>query len=132
MTTQLHATHLFTGSTAMHDLVLKHDWTCSPIGHPETWPGALRVMVGVMLDSLIPMSVVWEERRILLYNDSYIPFLGDKHPAAFGQPLDAVWPEIWDQIGPLVDRARAGESFHMQDMGLRIHRNGRDEPAWFT
>ncbi|WP_158307825.1 hybrid sensor histidine kinase/response regulator [Ramlibacter tataouinensis] len=85
-----------------------------------------------MLDSKQAMSVVWGDERILLYNDAYLPFLQEKHPAAFGQPLEQVWAEIWPQIGPLVDRARSGEAFQIDDMPLVLQRNGKRDPGWFT
>ncbi len=42
--------------------------------------------------------------RTLLYNDAYAPFLGARHPQALGLLFEGVWPEIWSDIGPLVDR----------------------------
>ena len=110
-----------------------HDWSASPLGTPDTWPQALQSLVAMMLDSRIPMSVVWGPHRALLYNDSYIEFLGDKHPdGALGRPIDRVWPEIWSDIGPLIERAAGGEAFYLEDLPLTLSRNGRDEAAWFT
>ncbi|MFC0679860.1 ATP-binding protein [Lysobacter korlensis] len=102
------------------------------LGRPAQWPTALRMMFGMMLDTQQPMSLVWGDERRLLYNEAYVQFLGEKHPAAFGQKLDQVWAEIWDDIGPLVDRARAGEALHLQDVPLAIQRGGRLTRAWFT
>jgi hypothetical protein len=40
------------------------------------------------------VGVVGEE-LINLYNDTYRPILGGKHPWALGQPAKQVWREIW-------------------------------------
>jgi hypothetical protein len=31
---------------------------------------------------------------LVLYNDAFIPLIGDKHPSALGQPLFKTWPEL--------------------------------------
>jgi len=86
-----------------------HDWSRSPLGHPAGWPQALRTVVALMLNSKFPMFVAWGEGLGFLYNDPYVEILGDKHPASLGAPFKTIWGEIWDDIGPLVDRALAGE-----------------------
>ena len=54
----------------------KHDWSNSPLGHPETWPQSLRSVVGLLLNSKFPMFVAWGEQLGFLYNDSYAEILG--------------------------------------------------------
>jgi signal transduction histidine kinase len=121
------------GATPIHDLIRQHDWSTSPLGAPDGWPQSLRYVLAMMLESTIPMSVVWGPERVLLYNQSYVQFLGAKHPMqAFGLPIRDVWPEIWADIGPLIERAAAGDAFYLEDVPLTILRNGIDEAAWFT
>jgi signal transduction histidine kinase/ActR/RegA family two-component response regulator len=121
------------GDTPIHALIRTHDWSLSPLGAPSTWPASLRSVFAMMLESQIPMSVVWGPQRVLLYNQSYVLFLGDKHPnQAFGLPIRDVWPEIWDSIGPLIERAASGDAFYLEDVPLAINRSGADEQAWFT
>jgi PAS domain S-box-containing protein len=108
------------------------DWSDSPLGHPRTWPQALRTVVGLMLNSKFPMFVAWGEDLGFLYNDSYREILGDKHPRALGRPFRDVWSEIWADIGPLVERALAGESTYADRLYLVMNRHGYDEPTWFT
>ena len=44
----------------------------------------------------------------VLYNDAYIPFLGErKHPHMLGQPGIDCWGEIWDTIGPMLESVYA-------------------------
>ncbi|MFC4931239.1 PAS domain S-box protein [Massilia sp. GCM10023247] len=124
--------HRFPDVSPFHALINGIDWSASPLGPVARWPLALRANTNLMLEALVPMSIVWGPQRILLYNEAYTRFLGDKHPWALGRPLDQVWPEIWDRIGPLVDRARGGEAFHLEDLSLPIERDGKLQPAWFT
>ena len=66
-------------------LMRAHDWSRSPLGHPESWPQSLRSMVGMLLNSKFPMFVAWGPELGFLYNDAYAEILGAKHPAALGR-----------------------------------------------
>ena len=79
-----------------------------------------------------PMFVLWGWRRQLLYNEAYGAILGERHPAAFGQPMLQVWAEIADSLEPLVERAYSGESIYMDDILLAIVRNGVPQEAHFS
>ena len=102
------------------------------LGAPETWSPAIRTVVRLMLDSKHPMFMVWGPELGMLYNEPYIAFLQDKHPAALGRPFRAVWSELWGQLEALIERALAGESIFIEDMPLLMRRHGRDEQTWFT
>ena len=77
------------------------------------------------------MCVIWGPGRILLYNDAYAPILGKRHPAALGLPTAAVWPELWSDIEPLIDRTFAGESCVFRDQSLLMTRHGYEEETWW-
>ncbi|WP_230026310.1 ATP-binding protein [Massilia sp. Bi118] len=113
-------------------LMRSQDWSESPLGHPRTWPQALRTLVGLMLNSGFPMFVAWGEELGFLYNDPYRDILGDKHPRAMGRRFHDIWAEIWDDIGPLIDRALHGEATYADRLLLVMNRHGYDEPTWFT
>ena len=113
-------------------LVRAHDWAATPLGPPERWPHALRTLVGVMLRSRQPMVVAWGPQHTMLYNDSYIPILGQRHPDALGRSFTDVWHDLSGDIGPLIDRAFAGEAVWHEDLPLTLHRKGFDETAYFT
>ena len=51
---------------------------------------------------------------------------------ALGQPFAEVWSDIWSDIGPLVDRALAGEATFHENLPLVMLRNGYPEETWFT
>jgi len=78
------------------------------------------------------MFIAWGAELTFLYNDAYADILGDKHPAALGQPFQTVWSEIWDDIKPLIDRALAGEATWSENLPLTMERKGFPEDTWWT
>jgi len=118
---------------AMGEAIRVHDWRRSALGPLSAWSAALRTSVSVVLGSAFPSFLVWGPDQILVYNDAYAEILFDKHPNALGQPFRAVWPEIWDVLGPLVERTLIkGESHRMNDVALVMQRRGYAEQTWFT
>ncbi|MCW8086580.1 PAS domain-containing protein [Sabulicella glaciei] len=109
-----------------------HDWSLSPLGPPETWPTPLLTIVGVMLAASQPMFAAWGPERAVLYNDPYAEILGAKHPAALGRPFFEVWHELRESVGPIVERAYAGEPTAMDDIALVMVRHGYPEEAHFS
>jgi signal transduction histidine kinase/CheY-like chemotaxis protein len=120
------------GGGDMGAMMRAHDWSRSPLGHPRAWPQALRTVVGLILNSKLPMFVAWGPALGFLYNDSYREVLGDKHPAALGGRFHDIWSEIWPDIGPLIERALRGEATFADRLYLVMNRHGYDEPTWFT
>ena len=109
-----------------------YDWAVSSLGEPAQWPETLKSVVSLMLASQFPMFLLWGEQHLCLYNDGYIPVLGKRHPNALGQPYQAIWPEIWSSIQPLIQRAMDGESLYFESLPLRLERNQFQEDANFT
>lgn len=120
-----------TGSLRMADLFRLHDWAATPVGERGHWSPVLRTTVDLMLASLHPMCVLWGAERVFLYNDSYAEILGARHPNALGMPTAEVWPELWDELAPLIDRTFRGESFAFRDQSFTMTRNGFAEQVWY-
>src|SRR5690349_11896959 len=110
------------------------DWGATSLGSQENWPTALNFIVEVILGCGFPMSVRWGPELIMIYNDAYAPLLGDRHPRVLGKPLREVWPEIFDELGPLHLSILQGErgGFFAEDHLWRIQRYGVTEDARFT
>ena len=121
-----------TGSE-MAQRIAAFDWASTPLGPMTTWPLALRNTVSTCLSSNFPVLLCWGPDLIKIYNDGYGEMVGpDKHPAALGRPAADVWPEIWDQIGPMFDSVmRTGAATWSQNHLLLIHRNGFPEECYF-
>jgi PAS domain S-box-containing protein len=120
------------GDSETRRLLGVRDWKASPLGPPDSWPPELATAVSMALSSTFPMFVAWGPQRVFLYNDAYIPILGDKHPSAFGDLFHRVWWEIWADLGPIAERAMADQSSYFEDMPLIMERKGYTEQTYFT
>ncbi len=121
------------GGGEMGALMRGKDWAATPLGPAQSWPQSLRTAVSILLNSRYPMFLFWGPQLIKIYNDGYRPITGDKHPWALGRPGTEVWPEIWDDIGPMVERVvRDGEATWSEDLRLFMHRRGFPEEVFFT
>src|ERR1700746_1240297 len=95
------------------------EWAASPLGHPETWPQSVKTAVSICLNSRVPIALWLGPELRLIYNDSYIPFLGEtKHPAILGAPGREAWAEIWATIAPMHDEVAAGRATSVEDVQL--------------
>jgi PAS domain S-box-containing protein len=113
-------------------LMRAHDWSGSPLGPPEFWPQSLRSVVGLMLGSKFPMFVAWGQELGLLYNDAYAEILGAKHPLALGRRFQDIWPEVWDDVYPIVVQALEGNPTYYENLPLTVYRQWHSEQVWFT
>ena len=88
------------------------DWAGTALGPADGWPSGLRSAVSLCFGTRFPVFVTGGPELTMLYNDGYREMLGrNKHPAAWGAPLREVWAEVWDDIGPYVDKVlRTGEA----------------------
>ncbi|XYJ11959.1 ATP-binding protein [Telluria sp. B2] len=124
--------NLLASDSAIRVGYASRDWLSSPAGHPDTWGPVLRSSVSMILDSRFPMFIAWGPELALLYNHAYIELLEDKHPAALGSPLRAVWPQLWDGVQPLVEQALSGVPTYGEDVPRLITRNGQPFEGRFT
>jgi signal transduction histidine kinase/DNA-binding response OmpR family regulator len=118
---------------AMSARIHAFDWTKTTLGPVETWSPALRATLGVMLANRFPLLLWWGPDYISIYNDAYVPILGNKHPSALGLPVRECWSEIWDILKPLIDTPyNGGPSTWIEDFELHIQRLGHPEETHFT
>ena len=108
------------------------DWSANPLGAPSRWSDALNTLVDLMLASRQPMFMAWGEAQIWLYNDAFVPILGDKHPEALGRPAMEVWHEAREVLEPLFAQVLGGEPVQMDDFSLFLDRHGTLEEAHFA
>jgi signal transduction histidine kinase len=115
-------------------LMRAKSWADTLLGPAETWPDALKMAVGICLNSRFPISLWWGSELVMLYNDAWRPILGKtKHPAGLGRPGIESWPEIWDIIGPqFTSVLTKGEATWSDDLLLVLERNNYREEGYFT
>jgi len=128
------AQNLFAGGGEMGALMRAFDWTKNPLGPPDTWSPALQSTTRLVLANCSPMLLWWGPDFLSIYNDAYIPVLGDKHPhAALGKPLRECWSEVFPVLEPLVrSPLEGGPPTWMEDIELEVNRFGFVEETHFT
>jgi hypothetical protein len=122
------------GGGEMGERTRAFDWASTPLGPVEHWSAALRTTLRIILANRFPHLLWWGSQYIQLYNDAYAPIPGAKHPdRALGRPASECWAEIWDVIGPLIDRPfRGGPPTWDEDILLEVRRHGFTEESHFT
>lgn len=127
------ALDFLSGGGQMGALMRAFDWSTTALGPFEQWPQSLRTSVSICLNSRFPMIVWWGPSLTLIYNDQYIPVLGQKHPErSLGRAGKECWAEVWDVVGPLLERVmQEGEANWADDLLLFINRSGYLEECYF-
>ncbi len=116
------------------ELVRQFDWSKTPLGKIEDWPQSLQTVVRVLLTSRFAMWMGWGPELTFFYNDAYARMtLGKKHPWALGRPSSEVWAEIWDDIGPRIQKVlQSGEATWDEALLLFLERSGYREETYHT
>lgn len=115
----------------MADLILDRDWS-DGLGPIDTWPAALRSALSICLNSSFPTAIYWGPELRLLYNDSWSPIPGERHPWALGRPAAEVWSDIWEVVGPQFEAVMStGKGLSLYDQLLPMVRDGvQTESYW--
>lgn len=119
----------------MGQLTREKDWSQNPVGPVDTWSQSLRTTVSILLRSKFPTFLLWGSELICFYNDAYRPSLGidGKHPTILGMGFEKAWPEIWDNMKPLIYQViQKDESLFLEDQLIPIWRNGKLEDVYWT
>jgi PAS domain S-box-containing protein len=114
----------------MAPLLRDFDWASTPLGPIAHWPLSLRSVVQMMLASPLAMALLWGEEGILLYNEHYAAFSGEKHPRILGSRIEDAWPEATAFNRNVVDSCLRGESLSYREIVFELARNGRPEEFW--
>ena len=118
-----------TGSEAAA-LIARLDWAQSPLGEASEWPQSLRTAVDIVVNSPMPMLLLWGRELIQLYNDGFARLAGNKHPGALGQPAHATWPELESFTAPVYDAVLGGQVRTFTEQPFVLQRNNRDTEIW--
>ncbi|CCH54313.1 multi-sensor signal transduction histidine kinase [Fibrisoma limi BUZ 3] len=116
----------------MGKLIRSMDWSKTPLGPIEEWPQSLRTSVSLCLSSTFPILIAWGPETIQLYNDSYRPICGAKHPESMGQNFRICWETALPVVGDAFTRGQQGEGTYIQDQRMFLDRNGYLEEAFMT
>ncbi|MGX9390493.1 PAS domain S-box protein [Nitrobacteraceae bacterium UC4446_H13] len=116
----------------MGKLIRALDWSATGLGPIAKWPAHLKSAVGLMLPAKVQIVLFWGPDFVALYNDTYRPTIGDKHPRALGRPARENWSELWSDLEPLLKQVLiTGETVSAKDRPFHIERRGYPEAVYF-
>lgn len=114
-------------------LIAAFDWPATPLGPIGGWPQSLKTTVSLMLRSPVPMVLLWGEDGIMIYNEGYSVFAGERHPALLGSKVREGWPEVADFNDNVMKVGLAGGTLAYKDQDLTLHRHrGEPEQVWMN
>jgi PAS domain S-box-containing protein len=121
------------GGGAMGERIRAFDWGSHPMGPPEHWPPALRMAMGLCLNSSFPTAIYWGPELYVLYNDAWSEIPADKHPWILGKPAREGWSDIWDIVGSQFEHVmQTGEGLALYEEMLPMVRGGQPRETWWN
>jgi len=118
------------GGGQLGALVREYDWTRTPLGALAHWPQSLKTVTQTLLLSPVPIVLLWGEDGIMIYNDAYSVFAGDRHPELLGSKVREGWDEVADFNDNVMRVGLSGETLAYRNQELALERRGRLEPVW--
>ncbi|MGE0797259.1 MAG: GAF domain-containing protein [Lautropia sp.] len=123
----------FLSSGGVGKLIAAHDWARTALGPLTGWPSVVRSTVGLILRSPVPIVTLWGSDGVMIYNDAYSVFAGERHPRLLGSKVREGWPEVADFNDHVMRTVLGqGRTLTYLDQQLSLQRRGRLEPAWMN
>lgn len=117
----------------MGELIRDFEWNAHPLGDLERWPLSLKIQTNLILHSALPMALWWSKDLYMIYNDSFVRALGDKHPEALGASGAIVYKGIWPQLESFIeDVFGQGKTFYTENFMLPLRRKESYEETYWT
>ncbi|SDE86820.1 PAS domain S-box-containing protein [Sphingomonas carotinifaciens] len=106
-------------------------WETTPIGAIASWPVAMRSVLAFVLRSPVPIVTLWGPTGVMIYNDAYRGFAGDRHPALLGTNVLEGWHEVADFNAHVMQVVyHGGGTLSYQDQELTLVRDGTPRALW--
>ncbi len=120
------------GGGELGELIRSHDWSRTPLGPIAGWPQSLKTAVSLLLPSPVPIVLLWGEKGVMIYNDAYSVFAGERHPQLLGSEVREGWAEVADFNDNVMRVGLAGGTLSYRDQELVLARRGAPEQAWMN
>ncbi|KAI1771018.1 hypothetical protein F4818DRAFT_450106 [Hypoxylon cercidicola] len=119
-------------TASIHQLFRDVDWSKSAVGPMANWDLELRHMARFLLADTSPAVLFWGNQCSIIYNEAYLPMLGNRHPDAMGMAASNVLSSIWDQLVRAISRQRqTGRTETCEGTMLLAENNGYLEEIYF-
>lgn len=113
-------------------LIRAFDWSQTPLGPISIWPSSLLTVTNMLLQSPVPIVLLWGEEGIMIYNDAYSVFAGSRHPELLGLKVREGWDEVADFNDTVMRAGLSGRTLAYRDQELTLTRNGQPAPVWMN
>lgn len=120
------------GGGRLGALIRTFPWSRTPLGTILRWPQSLKTAIDMMVQSPVPMCLLWGADGIMIYNDAYVGIAGNRHPAMLGKSIFETWPEVADFNRRVMDAGLSGRALSFRDQHLLLNRNGKPEDVWLN
>jgi two-component sensor histidine kinase len=118
------------GGGELGELIRHFDWSKTSLGPIEAWPQCLKTATDIALQSPLPLVMLWGTDGIMIYNDPYSEFAGQRHPRLLGSKVLEGWVEVADFNAEVMRVGLAGGTLSFKDQELTLYRNNRPEQVW--
>ncbi|WP_107327979.1 PAS domain S-box protein [Agrobacterium pusense] len=108
------------------------DWSFTPLGPRIAWPPVLEQTLSLVMSAGVPMAILWGTDGVMLYNDAYAAFAGQRHPDFLGRPISEAWPELATFNSRVVRIVLDGRTLSFRDRHAVIERNGELQDVWLN
>jgi len=109
------------------------NWSATDFGPMSGWSRELRQMVRFMMAEATPAILYWGDTNAIIYNEAYVPLIGDKHPEMLGRRALDVFPEFWNKFEVVIEeQRRTGVSASGDASMLLMERHGFLEETYFN
>jgi PAS domain S-box-containing protein len=126
------AVNFLKGSGEMAGRIRSFDWAATPLGPIEAWPRSLKTATGLIVQSPVPIVMLWGPDGVMIYNDAYSAFAGRRHPDLLGSNVLDGWPEVAAFNANVMKVGMAGGTLAYRDQELTLSRNGVPEQVWMN
>ena len=118
------------GRSELTSLIRDYDWAATTLGPIKKWPQSLKTSVDIILNCPVPIVMLWGVKGIMIYNDAFSLFAGNRHPESLGCSVLECWPEVADFNRNVIKTCLAGGTLEYQDQHLVLYPNGKAEDIW--
>ncbi|WP_273454190.1 hybrid sensor histidine kinase/response regulator [Nevskia ramosa] len=125
-------TTLHTASADLAGLIRDFDWSSTALGPIDQWPASLKTTTSTLLLSKIPIVLLWGPDGILIYNDGYAAFAGNRHPQLLGCKVREAWPEVASFNDNVMKVGLAGGTLTYRNQEMSLQRRGKPETLWMN
>jgi PAS domain S-box-containing protein len=125
-------TELLCGGGEIAALIKQHNWERTALGSIGGWSPILKATAALILQSPVPIVLLWGKEGFMIYNDAYSKVAGARHPSLLGSKVREGWPEIAEFNDHVMRVGLAGGILQYRDQELILQRNGAAEQVWMN